>query len=101
MINLPPGIPRPEEFDKIDKLTREQWRIWMVNVFVPSFGLDLIQQIVAEGRRVWRSRSHEVMANHAMREEDVDWIFDTMRAYLRRQSRFADNVEQAIELSKN
>ena len=79
------GLPKAEEFEKLDKISRKQWRLTMLRVFIADMGGDIIREIVAAGKHEWRLQFRAIRDKHSLKQEDVDWIFHGFENEVRRR----------------
>lgn len=70
------NLPTDERMERFDRLVSTELRKVAAASFIAEFGMDLIAQIVAEGRQVWRDFSFQVMRKYGLKQQDADWIFD-------------------------
>ncbi len=88
------GLPKAEEFEKLDKISRNHWRFLIARVFITDFGADMMREILAKGREEWRHRSKGVFAKHTLKQEDQDFVFEAFRAEIRRRDEMLNHIHR-------
>lgn len=88
------GLPSAEEFEKLDRISRNQWRFLMARTFVADMGADILRVILARGKEEWRHQFRQIASKHSLKEEDVDWIFGYFQAEIRRRDQLVNDVRR-------
>lgn len=91
-MELPIGLPKAEEFEKIDRMSRRQWRLVVARTFIADMGGDVLREIVAAGLHEWRLQFFQIQQKHALRQEDADWIFRQFQNEVRRRDVLVHSV---------
>ena len=89
-----PSLPSAEEFEKLDRISRNQWRFLMARTFVADMGADVLRVILARGKDEWRHVMRPIAAKHSLKQEDVDWIFGYFQAEIRRRDQLVNDVRR-------
>jgi hypothetical protein len=86
------GLPSAERMEKMDELSRHEWRKVMAASFLINLTTEDLIQIVSEGKGVWLQFARQTRQRHAMREDDMIWIFNQFRIHLKERQKVVEEV---------